>query len=243
MKKLVVVGILGVLTACQTVKVKLQEYKTTEAITEIGSVGEAKSLFKLKNDFKTKAFPKLESKIRVAIEIVPFTKKLNEIYAVKAKYSQGQSKITYSDSLPVKPEIVTVNIMDVAGFVSQLNAEDNKEVYRFIYDTKKSKLISGISVVLPQEDITKIKQADTYYLSNNQDEKYIVQLYKQGKKTEKIDITQGTVVAYKLSNFCWNVTERGKWYIADIVEECSSCKGNTKAFVSKKKKEKSLFEM
>lgn len=243
MKKLLLVGIIGLFIACQTVKIKEQEYKTTGAITEIGSIGEAKSLFKLQNDFKTRAFPILENKIRVAIEIVPFTKKLNKVYTSKAIYNQSQGKMIYSDSLPVKPEIVTVNIMDVTGFVNELNAEYNNDVYRLIQDTKRNKLVSGIAVALSKEDIAKIKLADTYYLSNNLDKKYLLQLYKQGKKSEVIDLTTSIVLGYKLSKSCWNVTERGKWYIADIVDESGSCKGNTKAFVSKKKKEKSLFDM
>lgn len=243
MKKLLSVGVLGLLAACHTINIKQQEYKTTTAMTELGSVGEAKSFFKLENDYKTRTFPKLENKIRVAVEIVPFTKKLSKLYASKAAYNQNQFKMIYSDSLPVKPEIVTVNIMDVTGFVNELNEEYNSDVSRLIQDTKRNKLVSGIAVVLSKEDITKIRMADTYYLSNNLDKKYLLQLYKQGKKSEVIDVTTSTVLGYKLSKFCWNVTPRGKWYIADIVDESSSCKGNTKTSVSEKKKEKSLFDM
>lgn len=243
MRKLLIVGLLGLLAACQTVEIKEKEYKTAAALTELGSVGEAYSLFKLENDFKTRAFPKLENKIRVAVEIIPFTKKLSKAYTAKGVYNQSQGKMVYNDSLPLKPEIVTVNITDVAGLANELNADYNSDMNRSIQDTKDNRIVSGIAIVLSNEDIAKIKQADTYYLSNNQERKYLLQLYKQGKKSDVIDLTTSTVLGYRLSKFCWNVTERGKWYIADLVEDCSSCRGNTKSYVSEKKKEKNLFDM
>ena len=243
MKKLLVVAISILLGSCQTVKIKQEQYKKTEAILELGSVGESKSLLGLKNDFNTRTFPKLENKIRVSVESIPFTKALDKAYKAKSKYNQNQGKVVYNDSLPVKPEIVLISVMDVAGFVTELNSENNKEISQLVQNTKKMKVVSNIAVVITKDDLAKIKQVDTYYLINNLDKKYTLQLYKQGKKSDVIDITHGTTVAYKLGKFCWNVNERGKWYIADIVDECEGCKGNTQKFVSKKKKEKSLFDM
>ena len=230
-------------TACQTIKIKNNNYKIAVTAPELGSVGEAKSAFNLKNDFSTRTFPKLENKIRVAIEIVPYNEKLNKIYVSKAKFNQNQAKVVYTDSLLTKPEIVTVQIVDVTGFVNELNADYNNEVFRAINDLQSLEIVSGIAINLSAADIAKIRIADTYYLTNMLDKKYTLILYKQGKKTESIDLTLGTIVGYRLSKFCWAETTQGKWYIADMVTINSSCKGTTSTKVKNKKKEDNLFKM
>ena len=124
-----------------------------------------------------------------------------------------------------------------------LQADYNNDAFRLLNDTQNSKIISSIVICLPTEDIAKIRLADSYYLTNSLDAKYNLSLYKLGKKTEMLDLNSGTVVAYRLSRFCWGSTERGKWYIADITEGNTPCKGNTESRINEKKKSKNLYRM
>jgi hypothetical protein len=243
MKNSFFILLLLVFSACQSTKIKKERYKVSPTTPELGSIGQSKSLFDLQNDFKVKTLPKLENNIRVAVELIPFNKRLNKIYVAKAKFNQNQSKVTYIDSLPSKPELVTIRLLDVTGFVKELNADYNNDVFRLLNDTQNSKVISSVAISLPTEDIAKIRRADSYYLTNSQDTKYILSLYKLGKKTETIDLNSGTVVSYRLSSFCWAATERGKWYIADMTEGTSRCKGNTESRINEKKKSKNLYRM
>lgn len=243
MKNSFFIIILLTFSACQSTLIKNDRYKVSHSTTELGSIGQSKSLFNLQNDFDARTLPKLENKIRVEVELIPFNQKLNKIYITKAKFNQNQSKVIYIDSLPSKPELVTIRLLDVTGFVRELNGDYNNDVFRLLNDTQKSKIISSIAVSLPTEDIAKIRMADSYYLTNSQDSKYSLSLYKLGKKIETIDLNSGTVVAYRLSRFCWGVTERGKWYIADMTEGTSRCKGNTESRINEKKKSKSLYRM
>ena len=48
--------------------------------------------------------------------------------------------------------------------------------------------------------------------------------------------------AYQSDDFCWVETAKGKWLIGDLVEEGTSCNGNTYKKI-KPKKEKSLYRM
>jgi hypothetical protein len=80
-------------------------------------------------------------------------------------------------------------------------------------------------------------------LTNYQDSKYAISLYKLGKKTDTLFINSLNIVAYRLSKFCWGVTERNEWYIADIIEESSKCNGITKKQITAKEKQQSLFDM
>ena len=238
------VGILLFLTliSCNTIKVKNNNYKTTSATSEIGSIGQSKSSF-FNNDFITHAFPELENKIRVDVQVIPFNKKANKLYLKKGKYNQNQSSITYVDSLNTKPELIVINILDIEGYVKELNSDDNKSIISYLKDVKNAKIITRICTTLSLDNIAKIRQADTYYLINSQDNKYTLALYKANKKTESIDLQSGVVLGYRLASCCWSVTDKGKWYLADLVDENSSCNGNTESKIKEKKTTKSLYRM
>lgn len=242
MKYSIGILLLLILVSCNTAKIKGKEYKVSSASIEIGSIGFSKSSI-TKNDFTTHVFPTLDNKLRVELSITPFNKKFNKIYQQKAKFNQNQSKIQYVDSLETKPELVTISLLDVSGFVSEINDRDNNQVIDFLKNTEKAKIVTSIVTALSIDNISKIKQADTYYIVNNQESKYVLALFKSNKKTETIDLQSGVVLAYELSNCCWAMDSKGKWYLADLVDEHSSCKGKTEPKIKEKETTKSLYRM
>ena len=235
--------LLFVFTACQTIKIKNNTYKVSETAPELGSIGQWKLGFKANNEFEVKSQPKLENEIRIAIEIIPFNRKMYKIYSAKAKYNQDQLKIAYVDSLPKKPELATIKLLDVVQFIDELNADYNNDVFKFIRNTQDPEIVTDLVFCFTPEEIHKIKQADTFYLTSYQNSKYAISLYKLGKKTDTLFLNSLNVVAYRLSTFCWGKTERGQWYIADMIDEGGNCKGNTKPKIKEKKKSKRLFDM
>lgn len=242
MLKKIVVLIVLICSACQTTKIKNDNYKFSSSVVELGSIGTSKLSYNL-NTFETKGLPKLENNIRVEIGVVPYNKKLNKIYKSKAKYNQNQTKVAFIDSLPIKPELVTIKILDVAGLVQEINADYNASLLKLLTDTQGLKIISSLAVSLSNEEIAKIRQADAYYLTNNQYKKYTIALFKSGKKTDNIDINPETIVAYQVSSFCWVKSIKGTWNIADIINEQNSCTGITKSKANEKKNNKDLFDM
>jgi len=241
LKKLVVLIIL-ICSACQTTKIKNDNYKFSSSVVELGSIGTSKLSYNL-NTFEPKALAKLENNIRVEIGVVPYNKKLNKIYKSKAKYNQNQTKVAFIDSLPIKPELVTIKILDVAGLVEEINSDYNASLLKLLTDTQNLKIISSLAVSLSTDEIAKIRQSDAFYLTNNQYKKYTIALYKAGKKTETIDINPETIVAYQVSSFCWTKSTKGHWNVADIVNESNKCTGITKPKISEKKNNKDLFDM
>lgn len=244
MIKKVVVFLILICTACQTTNIKNEKYIIATSSPELGSVGQSAMKNALENNFATRTLPKLENKIRVAIGVVPFNRQLNRVYASKAKYNQNHKKVAYIDSLPNKPELVTIKILDLNGFVNELNAHYNLDVIKLVQNIKKPQVITGIAVSLSTDEITKIRQADAYYLTNSLDKKYLITTYKSGKKADTIDIDPETIVAYQSSNFCWAATANNHWYVADLVSNNTNCTGNTKSIIPKENKnDKSLFDM
>ncbi len=242
MKKYLLFLFTASFTACQTTKIKQRTYNVSNATTEIGSIGQSKSMY-VKNDFATYAFPILDNKIRVDVAVIPFNKKLNKFYLQKAKYNQNQTKIQYVDSLETKPEMVTISVLDVSGYIAEINSEANKSIVTYLKDTKKAKIVTSIATTLSPENMAKIRQADTFYLLNNQDKKYTLVLYKDNKKVEVIDLQSGVILAYELSKCCWGINKKGNWYLSDIIKECKSCKGDTHSKVNEEKAFKSLYKM
>ncbi|SHM74406.1 hypothetical protein [Flavobacterium xanthum] len=235
--------ILYFFAACQSTKIKNDYYKVAPSSPELGSIGDSKSILDLQNDFNTKTLAILEKNIRLSIEVLPFNNRLNALYNAKSKYNQNQPSINYIDSLPQKPELAVIRLLDVSGYVGELNSDYNALTLRLLQNNTKLKIITSIVSHLTDEEITKIKQADSYYLKNALDKKYTIQLYKSGKKTDLLAIDPTTTIAYRTSSFCWSTTDRGKWYIADLTEGNENCKGITKSKIKDKTRTKKLFDL
>lgn len=243
MKSVFFVALVVVFTACQTIKIKEDTYKISATSPELGSIGEYSAGFQGQSDFQTRTLPILKDKLRLSIEMVPYNKKLNKAYQAKTKYNQNQVKLAYIDSLPSKPEITILKILDITGLVTELNASYNTAAFRLINDLEKSEMVTSVAVQFSVAEIAKIRQADAYYLTNDQEKKYSISLYKLGKKVENIEINTEAIVAYQLGKFCWTVDARGRSSIADIVNGNKSCKGKTSQKIKEKRKEANLFKM
>jgi hypothetical protein len=244
MIKKIVVFLILICVACQTTKIKNETYKIATSSPELGSIGQSEIKNGVENNFAVRTLPKLENNIRVSIGVVPFNRQLNKVYASKAKYNQNHKKVAYIDSLPSKPELVTIKILDLTGFVNELNAPYNLDVIKLTQNIKKPQIITSIAVSFSTDEISKIRQADAYYLTNTLTKKYHITTFKSGKKTDVIDIDPETIIAYQSSKICWAINAKKQWYIADLVSDKSSCTGITKSVLPKKDKtDKSLFDM
>lgn len=245
MKKIAIIPLILLLlftVCCKTVSIKDEKYKTSGDSPELGHIGHATSMFNINNTFSTRAIPVLENRIRLTVEILPFTKKLNDVYKSKGLTNQMLAKLAYNDSLATKPEFVKISILDIAAYNGEINAPYNKNIFTYLQDTKKAMLITGIAAVLSKDDIVKLRQADAYYLANTQEKKYTILLYKKGKKADYIDLNDGIQLAYTLSHFCWAINDKEQWYVGDIVEAGKGCEGNTRKKI-KEKEQENLFKM
>ncbi|RYJ42042.1 hypothetical protein [Flavobacterium beibuense] len=241
MKRLTVF-LFAICFGCHTAKITNEKYRVSDSVTELGSIGIANTGLNFENSFATRAFPKLENPVRLDVKTLPFNKDINDIYLSKVNTRQEEPKIKYVDSLPNKPVYVSLSILDVHSYVKELNSEYNKETVTLLKNTAHASVINGLAILLPEESLNKLKEADAYYLINNLDNKYSVALYKNGNRLDIIDLKQGTTLAYNLGKFCWTENDRHQWYIGDIVNDNTNCLGNTSEKI-KKKEDVNLFKM
>ncbi|MCL9806426.1 hypothetical protein NAT51_12890 [Flavobacterium amniphilum] len=242
MKKITSGLLLVFLIACQSVKINKENYDVSNSIVELGSIGSVKSSF-TKNTFESNAFPVLENKIRLTVEIVPFSKKTAKSYFKKNKYNQNAAKLNYVDSLDVKPEMMVLKIADKLGYVTELNESYNEKIFNLLSNSSDFRVVSSVAVFPSNEELMKIKQSDAYYLVNNQDKKYTVALYNEGKKTGTLELKPERILGYQSGSFCWSSNAKGKWYVADMVNSGSSCQGKSFSKIKEDKREESLFKM
>ena len=73
----------------------------------------------------------LENRIRLNIEILPFTEELSDVYKSKALTNQALSKMVYTDSLATKPEFVKISILDLTALSNEINAPYNKNIFTY----------------------------------------------------------------------------------------------------------------
>jgi hypothetical protein len=233
--------VLITISSCKTAVVNGEKYKVSRSATYLGHVGHSKSILNSHHTFSTRSIPTLQDKVRLDIQILPFTKKIYTVYLDKLAAAQSAISVNYVDSLEVKPEFVNITILDLNSFAGEINSPHNNTILKYLVNTKEAVMVSGVAMALPNEDILRIRQADAYYLVNNQDKNYTIVLYKQGKKVDAINLN-GVTLAYSLSKFCWAVNDRSQWYIGDIVKDSGGCKGNTNSRI-KEKHEENLFKM
>lgn len=241
MKRFLILILLAV-AGCQTASIHDKKYKVSNSITELGSIGFSNTGMNFKNSFDTRTFPLLKNKIRLNIEVLPFNKDLNTVYLQKMEIKGEQPVLQYNDSIRPQPQYALITILDVSGYLQEINADYNTETYNFIKDTKDAYLVKEVAISLSTASIDKIKEADAYYLINDQEKKYTIALLKQGKQFDTLDINPGIPLVYSLGKFCWAENERHRWYIADIIDEKGVCKGNTSENI-KEKEETNLFKM
>lgn len=231
-----------ILFSCNSVKVKNNPYKITNESIDFLAIGESTTSLSRQNHFESFGFPKLEDKIKLYIEVLPYTKELNKIYVSKKEFNQNQLKSTYVDSVEVKPEVLLISIADKAALVSAINSQDNTSLREYIHTTEKASIVTDFVLNANNLTLDKIKQADNYYLVQTNDAKYEIALFVNNKKTETLTISSKDFLAYQTNNFCWMENAKGKWIIGDLVDEGTSCKGKTYKKVQPKK-EKSLYRM
>lgn len=231
-----------IFSACNTVKVKNDPYKVTNESIDFLAIGESTTSLSQQNHFESFGFPRLEDKIKLYAEVLPYTKALNKIYVSKKEFNQNLSKSTYIDSVEVKPEVLHISIADKAALVAAINSKDNSSLREYIQTTEKASIVTDFVLNVNKTTLDKLKQTESYYLVQTNDAKYEIALYINNKKTETLTISSKDVLAYQTNDFCWIENAKGKWIIGDLVDEGTSCNGNTFKKVQPKK-EKSLYRM
>ena len=149
-------------------------------------------------------------------------------------------EIHYIDSLPNKPQYVRLELQDQVGFLTGLNAQKNAELKEQILMNPDSDLVTRIDWVVSEKDIARIKAADAVFLGQNHNQILRIVISKNNQLSE-ILFSEGLVLSYEVSQFCWGLDSRNEPKLMAIRESGKPCGGELKHKGTKLKKEKRLF--
>jgi len=227
-------------SSCKTVS--LSETSKTETTQQhvLGSIGSGKS-FLLQKGFNSAALPTYKTPIKIALKVKPFKKQLFKSF-LKAKALQSDHvNLNYVDSLDIKPRYIELEIADKVALVTALNTKENSNVKAYLSNNASANIITNLSMALNQQDFEKLAKAESVFLVENGLKTYALQLYDNGKKTDKISFNKAVIFAYKTANCCWQEDNRRNLNIVDLVDPFNSCPNKTYRSANKAKKKVKLF--
>jgi hypothetical protein len=222
-------AIIGFFYGCQTVKIDNETYLKTAAKTEIGSIGTFNN-----GTFSTKMFPRLGQEIRLDVHLTTFEK--------KAKTFFWQKKVV-SDTLNTNTELAVISILDVYGYINELNNSKNQTALNLLKYGKPSNVVKSVVLELSPEAMLKIKAAETFYLNDQGNQHYTISLYKGENKTDELTIDYNKIMGYQLYHCCWAMDSKGKWFLANLTKPNESCAGDSTTKIKEKEISKNLYKM
>lgn len=215
--------------SCNRVLVQQKLQHTTQKSIMLASIGSTSGNV-VTRDFKSEVFPKYKHAIRVTVNYAPFTQLNYKAYKKATKQQQVKNVFTYDKDAENKTYFLEVQLADTEQLIAEINAEANQKVNAWLQNNPKAKLVTGLSMYLPQKTLGEIKKAEKILLVNRGYKEYTLELYKNNKPYKSISFSEGVIFGYSLSNFCWGQTRGVNWEIKALVKEYNNCpKGQYKS--------------
>lgn len=224
-KYLVVILICFFTSSCKTISVNQQSQIRTETPVELGSIGLLNETV-LTNNFESVAIPYFSKGLKLQVIPVSFSKQSFKAYE-KANNLYKKEKLTYSDTLKIKPEYVAIQFVDRVAITDELNNPKNIGVRSYLETKQDAQMITRISIAFSAEQQNILKNADEVFLIQSSSKNFSLQLNNLDGKKQILDLSQGVVFAYQTAAFCWKENDRHKLVIADIVSDAEGCPPNT----------------
>ena len=228
---------IATLVSCTTYERILATRQSTPV--ELGMIGDLDATVTTK-EFQTIGIPQFDGNIRLTPVFKTFNYLDYNAYKKLRKQEALGFEIQYIDSLPNKPQYVRLEFQDRVGFLTELNADKNAELKEQILTNPGADVITRIDWVVSDAAIARIKAADAVFLGQNYHGIQRIILSKNNQLTE-ILFSEGLVLSYEVSQFCWGLDSRNEPKLMAIIEKGKPCTGELKHNGTRLKKEKNLF--
>lgn len=185
---------------------------TDVSLPELGALGIYTS-YLLGNDYQPKTIINLSDPVRLQWEQIKIQKR--GIFVRK-------------DSLnprPIDSILITFEILDKVGMLRQMNTD--KELMKYLRKNENYTLVSQVTIHFPETILQQIKTSDEIYLTQTKAKTLSLSLLKNSKILTQVEFTDGKIVKFKISEFCWGMNRRRVPEIFDLVPEGTECNGDT----------------
>jgi hypothetical protein len=209
--------------SCKSIKYS-QSTKTT--LPELCTLG-IYTTYLLSNDYQPKTTTSLNKPIRLQWKETTLQKR--EIFVKKDSLNPPQKDST----------LTTFEIIDKVGLLEQMNADI--DLMKYLRKNEKYRLVSQVTVHFPGAILQQIRSSDEIYLTQTKAKTLSLSLLRNNKVFNQINFTDGKIVKFKTSSFCWALNKRREPEIFDLVPEGTECQGETYR-TAKKAKKKNEFK-
>lgn len=192
-------------------------------LPELGTLG-IYTAYLLGNDYQPKTIANLTDPVRLQWEKITIHKR--EIFIKKDSLSPPQKDST----------LISFEILDKVGLLNQFNAD--KSLMKYLGKNEKYKLVSQVTAHFPDPILQKIQSSDEVYLTQNKIKTLTLSLIKDNKIFDRIAFSDGKIIKFKTSEFCWGLNRRREPEIFDLVPEGTECQGETYKTAKKVEKKK-----
>lgn len=207
-----------VLVSCKPIQYK---QSSDVSLPELGTLGIYTS-YLLGNDYQPKTITNLSEPVRLQWEEIKIQKR--EIFIKKDSLNLPQKDST----------LISFEILDKVGLLKQVNAD--KDLMKYLRKNENYKLVSQITVHFPETILQLVQSSDEIYLTQSKAKTLSLSLLKNNKIFNQIEFTDGKIVKFKTSEFCWGLDKRRELEIFDLVPEGTECSGETYKSVKKVEK-------
>jgi|GEM_PF-2807064 len=199
------IGIVLLMTSCRTVVINNDNQIISDSQPQLGAIGFLESKLelskKLKNyTFKTMVIPPLENKIRLELHKEKFDKKRYGAYLQASPENFFQ--ISYIDSLPEKPEFISLQLSDRIAYVA--NIKNTEKLEEYLKNKPRIESVTAVSIVAKPEVLSFFDNAESVFLAYDRKmENYYLALLESNGSSKKIYFNDLIVFAFETSGFCW----------------------------------------
>ena len=198
-----------VVASCKPIQYK---HSTDVSLPELGTMGIYTS-YLLGNDYQPKTIANLSEPVRLQWEAITIQKR-------KIFIKKNSLYIPQKDSI-----LTSFEVLDKVGLLKQINAD--KDLMKYLRKNEKYKLVSKVTVHFPEAILQDIQSSDEIYLTQNKTKTLSLSLLKGNKVFNQIEFTDGKIVKFKTTEFCWGLNKRREPEIFDLVPEGTECSGET----------------
>lgn len=206
----------------------------------IGVIGIQQDKLRI-SDFQTTTLPVYKKEILTGVTLTDFNQSTYKAYLKVSK--NNTQKITYVDSVDLKPQFIKLEIVDQISVIEELNKEANSQVLKYIENQKSAQIVTAVSLALPKSVVKEIAEAEAVFLVNNKYKQYELSLVRDNKSYKTINFAAATIFGYQLSNFCWGKNDKRRITLFDIVTEASACPDKTNKNANKIKEKVNYLKL
>lgn len=204
-----ILAFLFFLASCKPIQYK---QSTDTSLPELGVLG-IYTNYLLGKDYQPKTIISLSEPVRLQWEVTKIQKR--KIFVEKDSLNPLRKDST----------LVRFEILDKVGLMTQVNAD--KELMKYLRKNEGYKLVAEVTIHFPTNILKEIEASDEIYLMQDKSKTLSLSLLKDNKIFNQIEFTDGKIVKFKISEFCWGMNRRREPEIFDLVPEGTECSGDT----------------